>query len=578
MRTVRDIAAGIEGVIWHELGAYQGAHDQAMIESREVTAVRRIWARDGSLWAEQASTIAAIENRLGWLDSPEAMRVDTLRLKALASEVNAAGIEHVVLLGMGGSSLAAEVIGELLGDTQGLAPRLMVLDSTDPAQIRRTAEMCPILTTLFVVSSKSGTTAETRNLQAYFADLVQTQLGEEEWGNHFVAVTDPGTDLEQVALMHRFRSTYANPPDIGGRYSALSLYGLVPACLVGVDVDQLLARGLSMAKQCRLRAIDQPNPGLILGSAMGGLAGAGRDKLTLLASPEVASLAAWIEQLVAESTGKDGIGILPVEDEALITAGHYSSDRLFVYLRLDDGDNVERDARFTELLALGHPVVLLRLRDRFDLGGQFFLWEFATAVAGRILGINPFDQPDVETAKVGAREALEEFERSQSFPESLGDNGDEQFDIGEASELDTSLVDRLRAFLEDCRPGTFVALMAYIDRSPRYVATLHEIRALIAAERGVATTVGFGPRFLHSTGQFHKGGTNQGLFLQITQEEECDLPIPGHAYTFGTLKRAQAMGDAEALHDAGRRVLTLHMEGTGDAGLRQIARGFREAL
>ncbi len=593
MQATLDPLAQMEEAAWFSLGALQQHVDAGLAAMREAEAGRRIWARDGSLWSSNPAEVSAIENRLGWLELPTAMRVDVPRLEALFVEVEAAGIERAVLLGMGGSSLAAETMSRVLGISPHHLP-LAVLDSTDPSQVRRVAEEGPLDRALFIVSSKSGATAEVDALYRYFSgrladETASTQRpasgdhtpgGERprDWRRQFIAITDPGTPLEKLARAEGFRAVYLNPQEIGGRFSALSLFGLVPAALIGADLERLLDRARDMAWACRSTMPPEENPGLRLGIVMGECARHGRDKLTLLTSPGLAAFGPWAEQLIAESTGKRGVGILPVEGEPLLDPSAYRDDRLFVYLRLTSGDNGALDDHCAALVAAGHPVVALRLESVYDLGAEFYRWEFATAVAGQRLGINPFDQPNVDAAKDRAREALQHYVEERSLPEEepIWQKGDLRL-YGPG--LDAASVPAyLGAFLRQAGEHDYVALMAYIDRTDPYDALLQSLRRTIAGRTRLATTVGFGPRFLHSTGQLHKGGPDTGLFVQITNTDAEDVTVPGAGYTFGILKRAQALGDLLALRDAGRRVVRVHLQGDVAEGLAALGEAMGTAL
>ena len=584
--------------LWYELGEAQPAMSAALEKLFKQDPVRRIWARDGKLWSTSgmmpnAAMVADIEQRLGWLDLPQEMRVQVVRLKALAEEIKAAEMTHVVLLGMGGSSLAPEVLSEILAteeDEDGLA--LTVLDSTDPAQILHVQEQVPLTQTLFIVSSKSGTTSETMSLYTYFRQVMTQEVGAKRWARHFVAITDPKTPLAKLAEEQKFRAVYLNPPDVGGRYSALSLVGLVPGALMGLDLDRLLLSGKEMAQACKRRtrraAGDDTlgNPGIVLGAILGGLArnptseanGHKRDKLILLNSPELRAFGAWVEQLIAESTGKFHTGLVPVVVEEALDksdALFQGDDRQFVIMRLGEGDNQTLDALTAHLVEMGQPVTVIPLADRYDLGAAFFLWEFATAVAGMVLEINPFDQPNVEAAKRQARQALQQYERNQSLPELepiLKDAGADgvTYDVFGPDLGDHDLQGYLRAFLQQIQPGAYIALMAYLQRNDKHQAQLSELARLLTRRLGVPATVGFGPRFLHSTGQLHKGGPQEGLFVQITHKDAEDVDIPEHAYSFGVLKRAQAIGDFQALQERKRPIIRLHMGPDVEAGLRRL--------
>lgn len=568
-----------ESPIWFRLGECTSIFEAALEEADEANATHRLWGREGSLWSEDEWTISNIEERLGWLDLPQSMRIEIPRLKALAAEIRAADIEHVVLLGMGGSSLAPEVMGHILGNDLDY-PHLTILDSTDPAQIRHATQDIPLPKTLFLVASKSGTTAETRNLYTYFKHAMREKVGEELWNNHFIAITDPGTPLEELARKNDFRTVYLNPTDIGGRYSALSFYGLVPASLVGIDLDELLLQAKEMAWECRAGIPAENNPGLVLGAIMGGFARhvEPRDKLTLITSPQLSSFGAWAEQLLAESTGKESTGILPIDQEPPRPVEAYGHDRLFVYVRLATDDNEENDKRVTNLIAEEHPVVVLHLPDIYNLGAEFFRWEFATAIAGYLLGINPFNQPNVEAAKTQARNALAQYEETETLPEVSPILQEGEFEIYGPEKDAGDMAAYLASFLSKAKHDDYIAILAYIERNKEHHNLLQEMRRLLGEKTGLATTVGFGPRYLHSTGQLHKGGRNNGLFLQITHTTEDDLPIPQREYTFGILKRAQALGDLEALKEANRRVIRVHIDQPLMAGLHELIEVLQKAL
>lgn len=565
---------------WVRLGEWESVVDEALAGLREAQAVQRIWSRDGTLWKDDPAATREIEERLGWLDLPTTMRVEVGRLKALAVELQAAGYRRAVLLGMGGSSLAAEVYREAFGVAEGFLD-VTVLDSTDPAQILRVEEGLRLEETLFIVASKSGSTPEMRTLYAYFRDRCEEVLGAGEWPRHFVAITDAGSSLADLAAEKDMRALYLNPADVGGRFSALSLFGLVPAALLGIDLDLLLERAGEMASACR-RAAEGENPALALGAAMGALATQAsppRDKLTLLASAGLAAFGPWMEQLVAESTGKEGVGILPVVDEPpLPPEAPPPPGRLWVYLRLASADNAATDAQVARLVAAGEPVIALAVRDAYDLAAEFFRWEFATAIAGRLLGINPFDQPDVDSAKRQAQRALDRYEETQSLSEEAPLLAEGALALyGPPSGAD-DVAGYLAAFFGGARPGDYVALHAYIERSAEHAALLEGLATRLREGLGIPVTIGFGPRFLHSTGQLHKGGPDTGLFLQITPTDVPDLPIPGSGYSFGVLKRAQAIGDSDALRDAGRRVVRVDIGEDVARGLGALAEALDAAL
>ena len=535
-----------------QLGAYQAAVDQALAQMAAADVLKRIEQRDYTVWRDDP---AEIRNRLGWLDAPAGMGTTVPRLQALRQTLLAEGYSDVLLLGMGGSSLAPEVFYNIFGgDPAGL--RLAVLDSTDPGAVLAQAARLNPATTLFIVATKSGGPVATFSFFKYFYNWTVDALGAEAAGAHFVAITDPGSKLQAVAGQLQFRDTFLADPNVGGRYSALTFFGLLPAALVGVDVAQLLDRAQAVRK----------DDGATLGAILGALAKAGRDKVTFVTSPALANFGDWVEQLIAESTGKDGTGILPVVGEALGDPAVYGADRLFVYLRLAGADAAQgaHDAALAALAAAGHPVVTIRLHDLYDVGGQFFLWELATAVAGHLLGIQPFDQPNVESAKVLARQMVAAYHELGRLPEDT------------PAPLSSTA---LRAFLAASRPGDYIALQAYVPPTPATTAALNALRLALRDRLHLATTVGYGPRFLHSTGQLHKGDGNNGLFIQFTADVLQDAPIPDEAgaaasgMSFGVLIQAQALGDGQALRDAGRRVIRFHLGTDVVGGLERLFGG-----
>jgi transaldolase/glucose-6-phosphate isomerase len=539
------------------LGPYQDAVDAALAEMKAQRIMARIWAHDHTVWKPEPIEIT---NRLGWLHIPEPMLEDLPRLMGLAEAVRADGYTHVLLLGMGGSSLAPEVFRRTLGVKEGYLD-LAVLDSTDPGAVLAHAERLDPARTLFIVATKSGGTVETLSFFKFFYNWVAEPLGADRAGEHFIAITDAGTRLVDLAERYRFRATFLNDPNIGGRYSGLSYFGLVPAVLVGVDLETLLHRALTAACNCESCncPIAGDNNGARLGAVLGELAKAGRDKMTLVTSPAFASFGDWVEQLIAESTGKEGKGILPVVGEPVGAPDVYGDDRFFVYLRVAGDD--AHDAPVQALEDAGHPVVHLHLDDLYDLGGQFFLWEMATAVAGSRLGINPFDQPNVEAAKVLARDMVAEYREKGVLPEV------------ESAPLSAEALDR---FLAQAQPGDYIALQAYVQPTAGADAALAALRVRLRDRARLATTVGYGPRFLHSTGQLHKGDGGNGLFIQFTADDPRGAPIPDEAgapdssITFGVLKAAQALGDRQALLDAGRRVIRFHLGDDVIGGLTQL--------
>ena len=543
--------------------------------------VARLWARDASLWtdADEASW-------LGWLDIVEEQANHLEALAAHARDVESGGYSDALLLGMGGSSLGPEVLSQTFGQ-QPLHPRFHVLDSTDPAQVRSFEQRVDLSRTLFIVASKSGTTLEPNALLKYFFDEVEHMVGPEA-GTRFMAITDPDSRLEHQASELGFLHVFHGVPDIGGRFSALSHFGLVPAATMGLDVERLLAGALSMVEACRTEAPLSENPGVALGAVLGAGWQQGRDKVTLIASPGIADLGAWLEQLIAESTGKEGKALIPVDGETLIDAASYGADRIFVHLRLDGAPNDEQEEAIGQLEAAGHPVVRITLEDEYALGGEFFRWELATAVAGSIMGINPFNQPDVEASKIATRRLTSAFEATGNLPPEtpvLVEQGIKLFaDSGYVAQLtaqddtEMSLEAFLMAHLGEISEGDYFALLAYIEMNDEHADELQAIRDLVLEWKGIATCVGFGPRFLHSTGQAYKGGPNTGVFLQITCDDGADLAVPAKQYTFGVIKSAQARGDFEVLAERGRRALRLHLGPDVKAGLRTLQQILVSAL
>jgi transaldolase/glucose-6-phosphate isomerase len=513
----------------------------------------RLWKKDPTLWKpDDPAHQAEIRIRLGWLSVVDEMQPRVADLAAFAEEIRGAGFARVVLCGMGGSSLAPEVMRRTFGVARG-GLDVAVLDSTDPAAVRTAEAGSDPARTLYIISSKSGGTTEPNVFFQYFWERVRAARGERA-GESFVAITDPGTAMERRAREHGFRRIFLNPPEIGGRYSALSYFGLVPAALMGIDVGRLLARAKRMATACGPAVSPAQNPGLYLGAVLGALARARRDKVTFVASGKIATFGYWTEQLIAESTGKEGKGIVPVEGEPLGRPGVYARDRLFVYLRL----GAQHDRAVAALARAGHPVVALRLGDAYDLGAEILRWEIATAAAGFLLGIDPFDQPNVQESKDNTVRLLAEHAAKGALPDPGGAIAADAPDFGA----------RLLAHLKSVRAGDYVALTVYAERTPARERLLRELRAAIRDRFRVATTVGYGPRFLHSTGQLHKGGANNGVFIQLSCDDPDDIRVPGEAYTFGVLKAAQALGDYESLASRARRILRVALGTEVEAGLR----------
>jgi transaldolase / glucose-6-phosphate isomerase len=553
---------------------------QAGLENwRKEGKVRRLWAGDASLWTETDEA-----NWLGWLEIVDKQLKGIAQLQDFAEDVRRAGFKDVLLLGMGGSSLGPEVLGETFGSKPGF-PALHVLDSTDPMQIRHFDARIDPARTLFLVSSKSGSTLEPNIFKQYFYERTKQGVGEQEAPRRFVAITDPGSSLEKTALTEGFRYVFHGLSSIGGRYSVLSDFGMVPAAAIGVDVRAFLESTAEMVRSCAASSPPVENPGVILGAILGTCQRHGRDKVTIIASKSIGDFGAWLEQLLAESTGKLGKGIVPLEGEPLGTPAVYGNDRVFTYLRLAAEQDSEHEQAIAALEAAGHPVVRITVQDRMQLGQEFFRWEMATAVAGSIIRINPFDQPDVEAAKVKTRDLTAAYEQSRALPEM------HPFFEGEGIKLfadahnetalkphATGLAAALKAHFGRIGAGDYAALLAYIERNPAHIDAMQRLRRMIRDRTKAATCVGFGPRFQHSTGQAYKGGPNSGVFLQITCDDPEDLPVPGQSYTFGIVKEAQARGDFEVLAERNRRALRAHITGDLNRGLDTLSRAIEQAL
>ena len=536
------------------LGSHEKAVDSRLNSWQSEQVGRRIWEKDHTVWA--ADPIPELTDRLGWLWLPSGSREAAGAMEALSQEVKRDGFRHVVLLGMGGSSLAPEVFAGVFGNAPG-HPELLVLDTTHPDAVRGIEHTIDPLRTLFLVSSKSGTTLETLSLFRACWDRVAAVT--QEVGSHFVAITDAGSPLEGLAERRKFRQVFNAPGDVGGRYSALSAFGLVPAALIGADVRKILVSAGIMAETCSGSVDPAVNPGLILGAVLGELALAGVDKITFITSPELAPFPAWIEQLVAESTGKNGKGILPVESEPGLPYDSYSPDRFFVLMGLRDSGMDDLPVSADQLEQAGHPVAEIRLADKTDLGQEMFRWQIAVAAAGAILGINPFDQPDVQLAKDLARRAMEE----------PGSGSAGTSDNTTVTAQSPQLGQQLGSWAQ-AEPGDYMAIQAYLAPSIETTAALQEIRRMLGIQQGAATTLGYGPRFLHSTGQLHKGGPSTGRFLQIVDDPESDVPVPETDYTFGKLIRAQALGDYGALMQRNRQVLRIDLRDDVVGGLERL--------
>jgi len=559
-------------------GPLAGAVAASIEDWKRNNKVARLWQKDASLWTGTDES-----NWLGWLNITQEQLAHIDALKQIAADVKKAKFKHALLLGMGGSSLCPEVLRMTFGKIKGF-PELHVLDSTDPAQIRAIEAKVDLKSTICIVSSKSGSTLEPNIYKQYFFERVKVKVGEKEAGNRFIAITDPGSKMQQVAEADKFRKIFFGVPSIGGRYSALSNFGMVPATIMGLDVAKFLKNTEEMVKACGASAAADSNPGVILGNILGVAANHGRDKLTIIASPGIFDLGAWLEQLIAESTGKIGKGIIPVDRERLAKPAAYGNDRVFAYLRLASKPSKAQDAAVASLEKAGHPVVRITLPNIYNLGQEFFRWEIATAVAGSIIGINAFNQPDVEASKIETKKLTSQYEATGSLPPEspfFEDLGIKLF----ADEKNTAalnggakLADVLKTHLARAGAGDYFAVLGYITMNSVNETTLQGIRHAVRDKKKVATVLGFGPRFLHSTGQAYKGGPNSGVFLQITCDDAKDLPVPGQKYTFGIVKAAQARGDFAVLAERGRRALRVHLGKNLKSGLAALAKAVQKAL
>ena len=554
---------------------------EATLEEWQITGkVRRLWSRDARLW-----TGTDEGEWLGWLGITEDQLSHPAHLKDIAADVKAAGFEHALLLGMGGSSLCPEVLALSFGKADGF-PRFHVLDSTDPAQVRAIEEKIDFAKTLFIVSSKSGSTLEPNIFKQYFFERAKEKLGAEKAASHFIAITDPGSKMERVAAADGFRHIFHGLASIGGRYSALSDFGMVPAAAMGIDAPRFLDQADVMAISCSSCLPVAKNPGAVLGAILGTAATHGRDKVTIVASPAIHDLGAWLEQLLAESTGKEGKGIIPVDREPLGTPDVYGADRLFAYLRMEPSPDAAQDAAMGAIEKSGQPVIHIAVTDLYNIGQEFFRWEFATAVAGSIIGIDAFNQPDVEASKIATRKLTGEYEEKGALPAEkpfFEGGGVSLFADGANTAAltpavpDKSLGAYLKAHLNRLKTGDYFALLAYLPMTPAHEDALQAIRKAVRDAKKTATCLGFGPRFLHSTGQAYKGGPDSGVFLQLTCDDERDLAVPGQKFTFGVVKAAQARGDFQILSDRKRRALRLHFA-SPEAGLAALAEAVRQAL
>jgi glucose-6-phosphate isomerase len=550
-----------------QLGPISDAVDAAMRDALQQQVVKRIWRKDATLWKTDAKAQENIRSSLGWLTVTDEMLGVANELMEYGESIRQRGFKHVMVLGMGGSSLCPEVLRRSFSQQSGF-PELLVLDSTDSDFIEGLAHIINVDKTLFVVASKSGSTIEPTAFYKFWYDYL-AQLNSTP-GQNFIAITDPGSPLLATASELKFQRVFLNQADIGGRFSALSYFGMVPAALAGVDVNKFLSRAKNAEQSCSPVMPAEANPGLQLGTAISAAATSGRDKLTLVIENQISSLGLWIEQLIAESTGKEGKGILPVAGESLGNPSVYSSDRFFVSISLGDVAE-ETNRKLDALSAAGHPVVRRTLDDVYDLGSEFFVWEFATACGGWRLGINPFDQPDVQLAKQATSDVLLVFKQQKQLPGVKEIAKDDLLTLFVDQDLASKSVETVLAdHLAQVKAGDYVAVLAYIEETPETQVLLQQLQNTLRDKTRCAATSGYGPRYLHSTGQLHKGGPNTGVFIEITANDEGDLPIPGEGYSFSVLKRAQALGDFRALAGKNRRILGIDIGGNGSKALKRL--------
>lgn len=535
------------------LDCYQSLIDVELESFQKDDFTRRLFKQDHTLW--QSNPIE-VSNRLGWLNVLDSMSRNLGTIENFVSDISNFGYQYIVLIGMGGSSLGPAVMNQVFGNIPG-NPKLIVFDSTVPEAVRRLVNQIDTSKTLFMVSSKSGNTIETNNLYSYFRDVVESKLGSIKTGEHFVAITDSGTSLNRLADTSGFRHVFQNPPDIGGRYSILSYFGLVPAALLGVDIEKLLNKAKSMRKMILDNTLTRENSAIFLGSVMGVLAAAGRDKLTISSVGEISGIGSWIEQLVSESLGKNNKGLIPITTDKVIEPNWYEDDRVFVHFDME-GKTLESDSNNLDRIKdTGHPVLRFSLNDRYDLGGEFFRWQVMTAVAGSVIGVNPFSQPNVEASKKATQIALTSFKEHGALPE-------------------IPTVTNIFELLNSIGTGVYLSIMAYLDDTPVLCAALSNLQDVLMKERKVTTTVGFGPRFLHSTGQMHKGGPDKGVFLQLVQDGDINIDIPGQSYSFGVLAHAQAAGDFQTLIATGKKVFRINIQSDPVSYIEDISTSIEE--
>lgn len=529
------------------LGSQFQLFQEGLNSLKRMRIIGRIWERDHTVWKPDST---GISDRLGWLTGPEYSNNQLNRFEEFSEQIRREGFRHILLIGMGGSSLGAEVLNRTIIHKPGF-PKFILLDSTVPDAVNEVLYSINLEHTLFIISSKSGGSIETNTLYLFFRGLLQQFFGKQSVGKNFIAITDPDSSLHEIAKEHQFRQIFLNPPDIGGRFSVLSAFGLLPATLTGIDIEKLVQRARTMQRICGQNVPVENNPAAILGSVIGSLALRGRDKLTLITSPSIKSFGSWVEQILAESTGKDGKGIIPVHDEPLTNPNHYGEDRLFVYLRLSGDQNKDLDTVVNEIVTYGHPTIQLDLDDEYDISGEFFLWQFATAVIGRFLGIQPFDQPNVQQSKDVTDGILQNYKSSGAL---LHSN-----ESGNPKDL-----------LDSPPQGTYLSIMAYIHQNRENEEAIQQIRRTMLEQYQIPTTFGYGPRFLHSTGQLHKGGPSSGRFLQIVSDYGSDLKIPERSYTFGILTAAQAEADYNALYSLGRPITRVRLGNNPLEGLQNL--------
>ncbi|MDP2303800.1 MAG: glucose-6-phosphate isomerase [Ignavibacteria bacterium] len=525
----------------------------------------RIWQKDATIWKEDPKEHAELANRLGWLELPVSMKNYSVSFKSFADEVKN-DFSHVLLLGMGGSSLCPEVLAKTFGPIEGY-PKLAIVDTTHPAVIKKIEKEYDFKKTLFLLASKSGGTAETMSFFYRFYDLLSKQI--ENPGENFVALTDPNTSLEKLAKEKNFRKIFYTPSEVGGRYSALTPFGLVPAALIGIDIEKFLFNAEEFSLNCAENIQVKENPGMYLGALIGEMSLTGIDKLPFFVSPQISSFPQWVEQLVAESSGKEGKGILPVADEPITDILNYGKDRFFIFVRLENDDNTQLDKHFEMLKNAGFQILLIDLKDKYELSAEFFRWELATAFSGVVLGINPFDQPDVQVAKTLANEGLAEYHKNGKLPESTPSNKFGNIEIYSNQKFD-SLEETIKNFMSDLSENEFIGILSFIPYGNEIDKALLGIRKKLMEKYKITVTTGYGPRFLHSTGQLHKGGSAKCRFIQITDSITEDVEVPGKGYSFGVLITAQALGDLKALQNKNRKNLRLNITASLAESLQKI--------